>query len=465
MRYPTSLSLATIAILAGSTLAAAEPAPAPKPTIAKICTTCHKAEVGVLRGYFDNVSLKSKAIQIKIDDATEVLPFDEKSFQVVNEKRENGDVSLLKDQKLKKGHEVKVEFKEENGVKKALKLTAKPPVELPKEVLLSTSDLEKLVAKGPEKGKYFLFDSRPALRFNEGAIPTAVNLPYPAFDKMAEKLLPSDKNALVIFYCAGVTCNMSPASMKKAAALGYTNVKVYRDGMPAWSEKHYGVLSAQALKETWLDKGMSHVLLDARPAAATKKGFITGAVSFPAAKAAKLAASLKLAQKKAPLIVYDEAGGKDGIKAAQALVKAGYGNVKLLSGGYAAWQKAGFSVATGTMATKAVYVAKPKPGEIEVAEFRKLAASLPDSFMIIDVRTPEETANGMLKNARNVPLTQLRERLSDLPKDKMLLLQCNTGNQAEMAYHTLKELGYSNVRFLNAKTTFAKDGSFTITKD
>jgi hypothetical protein len=34
-----------------------------------------------------------------------------------------------------------------------------------------------------------------------------------------------------------------------------------------------------------------------------------------------------------------------------------------------------------------------------------------------------------------------------------------------MAYHTLKELGYSNVRFLNAKTTFAKDGSFTITKD
>ena len=460
MRYPTSLSLATLAILAGSTLAVAEPPQ--KPTIAKICTTCHKAEAGVLRGYFDNVSLKSRAIQLKIDDTTEVLPFDDKSFQVVNEKRETGDVSLLKDHKLKKGHEVKVEYREENGVKRALKLTAKPPVELPKEVLLSTADVEKLVAKGPEKGKYFLFDSRPALRFNEGAIPTAVNLPYPAFDKMAEKLLPADKNALVIFYCAGVTCNMSPASMKKAAALGYTNVKVYRDGMPAWSEKHYGVLSAQALKETWLDKGMSHVLLDSRPAGAAKKGFIAGAVSFPAGKAAK---SLKLSQKKAPIIVYDEAGGKDGVKAAQALVKAGYGNVKLLSGGFAAWQKAGFSVATGKLATKAVYVAKPKPGEIEVAEFQKYAASLPNSFMIIDVRTPEETANGMLKNAKNVPLTQLRERLAELPKDKMLLLQCNTGNQAEMAYHTLKELGYSNVKFLNAKTTFAKDGSFTITKD
>ena len=34
-----------------------------------------------------------------------------------------------------------------------------------------------------------------------------------------------------------------------------------------------------------------------------------------------------------------------------------------------------------------------------------------------------------------------------------------------MAYHTLRELGYSNVKFLNAKTTFEPDGSYSITKD
>ena len=86
-------------------------------------------------------------------------------------------------------------------------------------------------------------------------------------------------------------------------------------------------------------------------------------------------------------------------------------------------------------------------------------------MMIVDVRTKEETANGMLKNARNIPLPEIRERLAELPKDKTILLQCNTGNQAEMAYHTLKELGYSNVKFLNAKTTFDKVGSYSITKE
>ena len=144
--------------------------------------------------------------------------------------------------------------------------------------------MEKLVALGPEKGKYFLFDSRPLPRFQEGFIPTAVNLPFPAFDKLADKLLPKDKNALIIFYCAGTTCNMSPGSADKAKKLGYTNIKVYKDGMPAWLEKNYGVLSTQFLKEAWIDKDIPHVLLDVRAEKKAAKGFIKGAVAFPRQK-------------------------------------------------------------------------------------------------------------------------------------------------------------------------------------
>jgi hypothetical protein len=173
------------------TVALAEPAPAAKSTIAKICTNCHKPEAGILRGHFDNISFKSQAIQVKIDDAVEIVKFDEASIKVTNEEKKNGNGDLLRNNKIKKGHEIKVEYTVENGVKTATAFVAKPPVELPKGMLLSTIELEKLIAKGPEKGKYFLFDSRPAPRFHEGTIPTAVNLPFPAFDKMAEKLLPS----------------------------------------------------------------------------------------------------------------------------------------------------------------------------------------------------------------------------------------------------------------------------------
>jgi len=61
--------------------------------------------------------------------------------------------------------------------------------------------VEKLVA-GQEK--YTLIDARPALKFQEGAIPTAINIPFPAFQKNLDKL-PKDKNELIVYYCAGAT--------------------------------------------------------------------------------------------------------------------------------------------------------------------------------------------------------------------------------------------------------------------
>jgi rhodanese-related sulfurtransferase len=447
------------------TLATAATIVAAKPTIAKICTNCHKAEPNALRGYLDNISLKSKAIQIKMDDVVEVLPFDDKSIQVINEERKSGNGELFKNNGVKKGHEVRVEFIEKDGVKTAVKLTAKPPVEISKEMLMTTDELFKLVAIGPEKGKYHLYDSRPAPRFTEGAIPTAVNLPFPAFDKVAEKLLPADKKALLIFYCSGVTCNMSPGSATKAQKLGYTNIKVYKDGMPAWSEKHYGVLSAQSLKEAWLDKDVSHVLLDARPKAQSAKENIKGSVTFAASRAKSLVKGLELKQKKAPIIIYDAGNGKDSSVVAAELLKAGYGNVKIVSGGIDAWKAAKFQVVSANPATKVVFVPKLKQGEIDVEEFKNYVASPVANVVIVDVRQPEETKAGILKNAMTLPLADIRERASELPKDKLILLQCNTGTQAEIAYNALKDMGYTNMKYLNAKVTFEKNGEYKISKD
>lgn len=455
--------LAVPLVLSGKV--SAEVAPPAKSTIAKLCTNCHKAETGMLRGHFDGASFKGKVLQLKIDDAIEQLKFDEKTLVVVNEERKSGDGELLKNNKLKKGHEVKIEYSEANGVKTAVKLTAKPPVELSAEMKITGAELEKLVALGPEKGKYFLFDSRPAPRFQEGSIPTAVNLPYPAFDKLADKLLPADKSALLVFFCSGVTCNMSPASASKAQKLGYTNIKVFKEGMPEWVQRHYAVLSAQSLKEAWFDKNNSHVLLDVRKSKDSAAEHINGAVLFPAGNAKKLIKALDQKLKKAPIIVYDAKGSADATRVASELVTAGFVNVKVLSGGFAAWKKAGFSVASGKPADKVVYVAKLRQGEIAVDEFKKIVAALPENTMLIDVRNPDETSKGMIKGAVAIPLAQLRDRVAEIPRDKQLILQCNTGTQAEMAYNTLKELGFTTIKYLNAKVTFEKDGGYTISKD
>lgn len=463
-----SLLLTTFICLSAVSAFAVEPASKPavsaKPTIAKICTNCHQAEPGAIRGYFENAAGKAKTIQIRIDDATELIAFDEDDIKVINGEGKIGDGDFFKENRVKKGHEVKVEYVVKNGVKTAVKLIEKPPVKVSEEMLMKTADIEKLVALGPEKGKYFLFDSRPLPRFQEGSIPTAVNLPFPAFDKLAGKLLPQDKKALIIFYCAGPACNMSPGSADKAKKLGYTNLKVYKDGMPAWFDKNYGVLSTRFLKEAWLDKDIPHVLLDVRSVKDVEKGFIKGAVAFPAERSDALLKDLQI-KKNAPVMVYDQNGGSSAAGVAASLVKAGFKKVVVLSGGFEAWNAAKFDVTGGKLAVKATYTPKPRPGEIDLDEFAKYAAKLPDNVMLIDVRNTDEANSGMLKTAKLVPAEEIKDRLAEIPRDKLIVTLCSTGVRGEMAYHSLKELGYTNIKFVNAKIDFKKNGEYKITKE
>jgi hypothetical protein len=173
-----------------------------RPTMAKLCGNCHTPQPGVLRGNFDSVAYKTQSVQIKIDDATEILRFDENlKLANIQAPADAPDQPL---RALKKGKEVSITYSEKDGKKLATLIVAKPAIKVPIEKQVKTEEVEKLVAQGPEKGKYLLIDARPAPRFQEGALPTAVNIPFAAFDKMVDKL-PKEKDALIVYYCAGET--------------------------------------------------------------------------------------------------------------------------------------------------------------------------------------------------------------------------------------------------------------------
>jgi len=182
---------------------AAPAAPPAKPTMAKICSNCHQVEPGNFRGAFDSVAYKTQSMQIKIDDAVEILRFDKETLTVLNVQPDPANPSEPL-RAIKKGKEIRVEYTEKDGRKFATLVVSKPPLKVAPEKLIGTSDVEKLVAMGPEKGKYLLIDCRPAPRFMEGAIPTAINIPYPAFEKNIDKL-PKDRSSLIVYYCSGVT--------------------------------------------------------------------------------------------------------------------------------------------------------------------------------------------------------------------------------------------------------------------
>jgi rhodanese-related sulfurtransferase len=416
---------------------------------AKICLSCHKAESNTLMGVWENVAMKSLSIQLSIDDRSEIITFDKAKLQLLNT-AENGDVEKML-RSIKKGDEVRIRFIEQDGIRQATLIKVKPALKVAAGEKITVAELEKLVAKGPEKGKYKLFDSRPLFSFRKGTIPTSVSL---SFSELAVKadLLPKDTKRLIVFYGDNARSRMGIDSMKRAKALGYRNVKVLAEGMDGWLERNSGMISAAALTDdTYHD--VPYVLIDARPVDKVADGFIRGAAAF-AATDKKALNTLPKKELKAPIIVYDEEGRGNAAKTAVEIVKSGQVNVMVLEGGIAAAKLAKLPMESGKPGGAISYAPKPKPGEFSTEQFIKIIEAIPADTLIIDVRNSEELKEGSISGAVNIPAQEAFRRAAEIPKDKKVIAYCNTGARAEMAYHILKAKGFTNVFFLKAHVDF-----------
>ncbi len=71
---------------------------------------------------------------------------------------------------------------------------------------------------------------------------------------------------------------------------------------------------------------------------------------------------------------------------------------------------------------------------------------------LLDIRTPEEYELNHIKNARNIPLNELRNRLSELDKEKEYVVYCRIGLRGYNAQRILTSYGFK-VFNLNGGTT------------
>lgn len=144
-----------------------------------------------------------------------------------------------------------------------------------------------------------LVDSRPKRKkYDKGHITTAISIPDMQFDKFKDQL-PEDKSKLVVFYCGGLKCKLSHKSAAKAIAMGYTNVKVFSEGYPAW-KAYAGSTSKKAAAAITIKPGTEEgsidhgefkrlvaespgtiYLVDVRDADEYEKGSLKTAVNIP----------------------------------------------------------------------------------------------------------------------------------------------------------------------------------------
>jgi NADPH-dependent 2,4-dienoyl-CoA reductase/sulfur reductase-like enzyme/rhodanese-related sulfurtransferase len=80
--------------------------------------------------------------------------------------------------------------------------------------------------------------------------------------------------------------------------------------------------------------------------------------------------------------------------------------------------------------------------QVKVDEVRKL---IENHAYILDVREKNEFECGHLINAHNIPLSELRERMNEIPKDQPVYVHCRSGQRSYNAVMALQNSGFSNV--------------------
>ncbi len=163
-----------------------------KPTIAKPCSApgCHSPRPQEIRGNLVSVSGKAELIQLDTG-AIWTVRFDDKTViknwsQPVH--------------KLPKGKEIAISYIEKDGVLYAESISAKPVVSVDPSKIIKVEDVKNII----DEGRGLIIDCRPPARYHEGHIPGAINIWYVEFDKNIDKL-PKDRDALIVYYCAGPT--------------------------------------------------------------------------------------------------------------------------------------------------------------------------------------------------------------------------------------------------------------------
>lgn len=178
----TGLLTAGHAALAITPALAADPAPQAAPQNANSFT-----------GKITGKSNKAKTISIEVSGKNEFVKFDDKTVGI--EHAADGEAAI-------------VQF-EMRGVDRFATVVKPKLATLPEGVTeMKTDELAKLIAMGPDEGNYVLVDSRPAARYHEGHIPTAISLPDTVHMETGDANLPADvrlKKTTLIFYCGGFT--------------------------------------------------------------------------------------------------------------------------------------------------------------------------------------------------------------------------------------------------------------------
>ena len=73
-----------------------------------------------------------------------------------------------------------------------------------------------------------------------------------------------------------------------------------------------------------------------------------------------------------------------------------------------------------------------------------LKNSVEEDAFVIDVREPVEWDRGHIEGAVNIPMSQFRDRLDEIPTDRPVYCHCRIGQRSYNVVRALNQLGFPN---------------------
>ena len=103
---------------------------------------------------------------------------------------------------------------------------------------------------------------------------------------------------------------------------------------------------------------------------------------------------------------------------------------------------------------------------VSVETFEKMSKKKKKT-VILDVRTPEEVAEGHLAGAKNIDVQDelFQQNIEQLDKNKTYLLYCRSGKRTAVAGAKMKAAGFKKVYMLDGGITSWKEKGKPVTND
>ena len=112
-------------------------------------------------------------------------------------------------------------------------------------------------------------------------------------------------------------------------------------------------------------------------------------------------------------------------------------------------------------ATSQVDVAQLGPN-VDVATVNALQGR--DDVLILDVREQSEYDAGHIPDVKLIPLNDVPNRLSEIPKDKPVIVTCRSGNRSGQATDFLRQQGYTNVHNMTGGLNAWQQAGYAVEK-